>query len=385
MAVFNQIRAQQICNKCVMDTSDINIIFDENGVCERCNEYEKSILPRWNYGKGHDEELHRIVSEIKKAGEGKKYDCILGLSGGFDSTYMLHYAVKELGLRPFVYHVDAGWDLPLAVENIHRICDKLGVELHIETMDWEEMRQMQIAFFRTGLPCLDVPQDCAFIAMVDKFAKEIGTKYILSGGNTSTEVVVNPKSWDENGGSASDSRFVKDVLRRHCDIKIKNYTFTNVIKRKFWYPYVLGIKTLRLLDYTTYIRKDAEELLIKEYGYVPYGQKHFEDLLTKFLEGYWLPTRFGYDIRKAQLSSLVLTKQMTREEALNILSCPPLTDEESKELFALVANKLEISEELLMEWHNLPRNTTKYKNSKWLYKLGEKMFLLFGKDKLIRK
>ena len=189
MAIFNQLRPQQVCNRCVMDTSDINIIFDVNGVCERCNEYEKSILPRWNYGKGHDEELRRIVSEIKKAGEGKKYDCILGLSGGFDSTYMLHYAVKELGLRPFVYHVDAGWDLPLAVENIHKICDELGVELHIENMDWEEMRQMQIAFFRTGLPCLDVPQDCAFIAMVDKFAKEIGTKYILSGGNTSTELL----------------------------------------------------------------------------------------------------------------------------------------------------------------------------------------------------
>lgn len=385
MAVFKQIRSQQICNHCVMDTSDINIVFDENGVCERCNEYEKTILPRWNYGNGHEEELKRIVAEIKAAGKGKKYDCILGLSGGFDSTYMLHYAVKELGLRPFVYHVDAGWDLPLAVENIHNICDKLGVELHIETMDWEEMRHMQIAFFRTGLPCMDIPQDCAFIAMVDKFAKEIGTKYILSGGNTSTEVVVNPKSWDENGGSASDSRFVKDVLKHYCDIKIKNYTFTNVLKRKFWYPYVLGIKTLRLLDYTTYIRKDAEALLVKEYGYVPYGQKHFEDLLTKFLEGYWLPTRFGYDIRKAQLSSLVLTHQMTREEALKIISQPSLTEKESKELFSMVAQKLQVSEEQLMEWHDMPRNTRTYKNSKWLYKLGEKLFLLVGKDKLIRK
>ena len=375
----------QVCTKCVMDTTDQNIKFDEKGVCERCNDYEKKILPQWNYGKGHEEELKRILEKIIRSGEGKKYDSILGLSGGFDSTYMLHYAVKELGLRPFVYHVDAGWDLPIAVENIHRVCNTLGVELYTHTMDWEEMRQMQIAFFRTGLPCMDVPQDCAFIAMVDKFAKKLGVKYILNGGNTSTEVVVNPKSWNENGGSASDARFVKNVLKHHCDVKIKHYTFTNVLKRKFWNPYILGIKTVRLLDYTSYVKKDAEELLVKEYGYVPYGQKHFEDLMTKFLEGYWLPTRFGYDIRKAQLSSLVLTNQMTREEALNILSNPPLTEEESKKLFSEVAEKLEISEDELMKYHDMPKCNHQYKNSNWLYNLGEKFMLAIGKDKLIRK
>ena len=382
---YENTRAYQVCNHCVMDTTDVNIVFDENGVCERCNEFEKTILPRWNFGKGHESELRKIVNEIKRAGKGKKYDSILGLSGGFDSTYMLHYAVKVLGLRPFVYHVDAGWDLPVAVDNIKRVCDKLGIEIHNEVMDWEEIRQMQIAFFRTGLPCMDVPQDCAFIAMVDMFAKQIGVKYILSGGNTSTEVVVNPKSWDENGGSASDSRFVRDLLKQHCDILIKHYTFTTVLKRKLWYPYVLGIKTLRLLDYTSYVKADAEALLVKEYGYVPYGQKHFEDLLTKFLEGYWLPTRFGYDIRKAQLSSLILTKQMSREEALNKLNNPPCTEKECKEMFKAVAEKLQISEEELMRYHDMPKCTRIYKNSKWLYQIGEKIFLLFGKDKLIRK
>ena len=378
-------RQYQVCNHCVMDTSDENIVFDENGVCERCNEYERFILPKWNYGKGHEDELAQLVAEIKKSGEGKPYDCIIGLSGGFDSTYLLHVAVKELGLRPFVYHVDAGWDLPLAVENIHKMCDKLGIELHVETMDWEEMRQMQIAFFRSGLPCLDVPQDCAFISMVDKFAKEIGVKYILNGGNTSTEVVVNPKSWNGTGGSASDGRFVKDVLKHHCDIKIKHYQFTNVLKRKFWMPYVQGVKMVKILDYLPYIKKDAEALLVKEYGYIPYGQKHFEDLMTKFLEGYWLPTRFGFDIRRAQLSSLVLTKQLTREEALKILSQPPLTEEESKELFTAVAKKLEISEEELRKYHDMPLTTRKYKNNNWLYKIGEKFMLTIGKDQLIRK
>lgn len=378
-------RKYQICTHCVMDTSDSNITFDEMGVCERCKEYEKVILPRWNKGKGHEEELKKIVDEIKEKGQGKKYDSILGLSGGFDSTYMLHYAIRELGLRPFVYHVDAGWDLPIAMENIHRVCDKLGVELHVETMNWEEMRQMQIAFFRTGMPDMDVPQDGAFIAMVDKFAKKLGIKYILSGGNTSTEVVVNPKSWKGNGGSASDGRFIRDVVKKYCDIPIKEYPYTNVWKRKFWYPYVLGIKTLRLLDYIVYNRSEAEALLVKEYGYVPYGQKHFEDLLTKFLEGYWMPTRFGYDIRRAQLSSLVLTGQMTREEAMNILKNPPLTEDESKELFSAVAKKLQIREEELMAYHDMPYSTERFKTNNWQYVLGEKVMLALGKDKLIRR
>ena len=375
----------QVCSQCVMDTSDSNIVFDENGVCERCNEYDRVLRPRWNHGLGHEEELREIVSDIKKKGERKEYDSILGLSGGFDSTYMLHFAVKELGLRPFVLHVDAGWDLPVSVDNIHRVCKKLGVELHVATMDWEEMRQMQIAFFRTGMPDMDIPQDGAFIAMVDRYAKEIGIKYVLSGGNTSTEVIVNPKSWKGNGGSASDGRFIKDVVKKFCDIPIKKYPYTNVWKRKFWYPFIFGIKTVRLLDFIPYNRKEAEALLVQEYSYVPYGQKHFEDLLTKFLEGYWLPTRFGYDIRRAQLSSLVLTGQMTRDEALEILKEPPLTDAESKELFSTIATRLEISEDELMKYHDMPISTEKFKNNNWQYLLGEKLMLAFGKDKLIRK
>ena len=144
-------RPYQICKCCVMDTTDEWITFDSNGVCMRCNEYKERIEPTWNHGKGHEKELQELIALIKKSGEGKQYDCILGLSGGLDSTYMLHLAVREWGLRPFVFHIDAGWNLPVAENNIKKVTDKLGVELHIEKMDWDEMREMQLAWFKTGL------------------------------------------------------------------------------------------------------------------------------------------------------------------------------------------------------------------------------------------
>ena len=375
----------QICSRCVMDTTDENIVFDENRVCERCREYENVILPSWNYGKGKEEELKVLIDNIKRKGEGKPYDCILGLSGGLDSSYMLHLAVTEWGLRPYVFHIDAGWNLPVAMDNILKICNKLNLELHVEKMDWEEMRHMQLAFFRAGHAGLDAPQDHAFIALIDKLACKLGVKYILNGYNISTEVVSNPKSWDKGAGYSGDGTYIKDVLRHWCDIPIKKYTFTSGFKHKVWIPYVLGVKTLKPLNLVPVTKKQMVDTLAAEYDYIPYGQKHFEDQLTKFLEGYWLPTRFGYDIRKAQLSSLVTTGQMTRDEALEILKNPSLSDEESKELFKQIANKLEISEEELKKYHEMEVPNIKYKSQEWLYSIGIKFFTLLGVEKRIRK
>lgn len=375
----------QICNCCVTDTSDEDVTFDENGVCMRCNEYKERILPGWNYGKGHEKELEELIKDIKRKGQGRKYDCILGLSGGLDSSYMLHLAVKEWGLRPFVFHIDAGWNLPVAEENIKRLTNKLGVELHVEKMNWTEMREMQLAWFRTGLEMLDAPQDHAFIALIDKYSRELGVKYILNGYNIATEIIADPKSWEKGSGPTGDGTFMKDVIRKHCNISIKDYTFTNGFKHKFWIPYVLGVKTIKPLNLVPVTRQKMIDVLSKEYGYVPYGQKHFEDLLTKFLEGWWAPTRFGHDIRRAQLSSLVVTGQMTREEALAILEKPPVTEEEGRELFAEVAKKLEISEKELMEFHYMPECTEKFRSQEKIYNLGIKLYEALGIEKRIRK
>ena len=373
------------CVRCVMDTTDKTLVLDENGVCPRCNEYEQRIAKEWNYGKGHEAELNKLIGEIKESGKDKPYDCLLGLSGGLDSSYLLHLAVAKWGLRPFVFHVDAGWNLPVAESNVRRICDKLGVELHVEKMDFEDMRQMQIAFFRTGHAGLDAPQDHAFIALVDKFSEKLGVKYILNGYNISTEIVADPASWFEGAGPTGDATYLKDVMRKHGGYKTKNYTYTTGFRHKFWLPYVKGVKTVHLLNLVPFTKQEMIEVLSTEYGYEPYKQKHFEDLLTKFIEGWWWPTRFGYDIRKAQLSSLVITGQMTRDEALEILKTPPLTEEESKELFAQVANKLQISEEELVSYHRLPKKYIKYRNNNWAFTLGIKLYTLLGLDKRIRQ
>lgn len=382
---MNNSRPYQICTCCVMDTSDEDITFDENGICMRCKEYKERILPEWNYGRGHEAELHDLLSSIKKSGEGKPYDCILGLSGGLDSSYMLHLAVTEWGLRPFVFHIDCGWNLPVAEGNIKRLTDKLGVELHVEKMDWNELREMQLAWFRTGLEALDAPQDHAFIALIDRFSRELGVKYILNGYNIATEIIADPASWNKGAGPTGDSTFMKDVIHKHCSIPIRHYTFTNGFKHKFYLPYVLGVKTVKPLNLVPFTRAEMIETLSREYGYEPYGQKHFEDLITKFLEGWWSPTRFGHDIRRAQLSSLVVTGQMTRDEALKILEQPPLTEEESHELFVEVARRLEISEDELMAFHDMPECTEHFKSQEFIYNLGIRLYELLGLEKRIRR
>lgn len=379
-------RPYQICTCCVMDTSDEDIVFDANGVCMRCNEYKERILPEWNYGKGHEKELEQLIRDIKKSGEGKKYDCILGLSGGLDSSYMLHMAVKEWGLRPFVFHIDCGWNLPVAEKNIKRLMNKLnGVKLHIKHMNWDEMREMQLAWFRTGLEVLDAPQDHAFIALIDELALKLGVKYILNGYNICTEVIADPASWSRGAGPTGDGIYMRDVIKKYCRIPIKDYTFTDGFRHKFVIPYIRGVRTVKPLNLVPFTKQEMIDTLKKEYGYIPYGQKHFEDLITKFLEGYWSPTRFGHDIRRAWLSTLVITGQMSRDKALKELEDPPLSEEDSKELFSEVAKRLRISEDELMGYHQMSECTETFKSQEKFYNLGIRLYEFLGLEKRIRK
>lgn len=380
----NSKRPYQICTNCVMDTSDEDIVFDENGVCMRCREYKERIEPEWNHGRGHEKELRELISRVKASGKGKPYDCLLGLSGGLDSSYMLHLAVKEWGLRPFVFHIDAGWNLPVAEKNIKRLTDKLGVKLHIKRMDWDEMREMQLAWFRTGLEMLDAPQDHAFIALVDKYSRKLGIKYILNGYNISTEIIADPVSWEKGSGPTGDGTFIKDVVRKYCRIPIRHYEFTSGIRHKFINPYIKGIKTIKPLNLVEFTRESMEETLKREYEYEPYGQKHFENMLTKFLEGWWQPTRFGHDMRRAQLSSLVMTGQLKREEALIILEQPPLNDKEVRQLTWGVARRLNISVEQLMDLHEMPYCKEKFKSQERIYRLGILLYEKLGLEKRIR-
>lgn len=372
----------KICKNCVMDTTDPDITFDGNGICNKCTEFYNKILPDWNYGLGKENELNKIIDNIKRSGKGKTYDCILGLSGGLDSSYLLHIAVTKLNLRPLIFHVDSGWDEPFAQENIRKIVNKLGLNIRIEKLNWDEMRNFQLAMFKAGVPDLDIPQDHAFVSALDKFAVENDIKYILNGGNISTEVIVNPSRWSYWG---TDLVYIKHILNLYGKGNMKTYPFTNIYKRKIIVPIVYGVKTVKLLNYIPYKKKEAEEILMREYGWQPYPQKHFESILTKFIEGYWLPERFGYDIRKAQYSSLILTNQMTREEALDKLKEKPLSSIESNTLFEFVAKKLGVSNDELREYLTMPLKSYKdYKNQKKIIDLGARIMFWLKKDKLIR-
>ena len=383
MLFSNSIRPYQICSNCVMDTTDSRITFDSDGVCDHCANFYENIQPHWHTDERGRAELEAIVKQIKKSGQGKDYDCILGLSGGMDSSYMLHMAVKELGLRPLVFHVDGGWDTEIGVHNVEVMVEKLGLDLFTEVIDWEEMRDLQLAFFRAGVPHIDIPQDHAFIAVLDNYASKHNIKHILNGGNFSTECVRNPMEWGYYG---TDIPQIRDIHRRFGTIPLKNYPFSSILRRKLYLRYIKGIRVVKPLNYVPYTKKDAVKLLSETYGWKDYGRKHFESIFTKFFEGYWLPVRFGYDTRKLQYSSLILTGQMTREEALERLKEPSYNPETIANEFKYIATKLNITEEELSSYMDAPKKTYKdYKNRESMFILGARILQALGVERLIKR
>ncbi|MBI4228841.1 MAG: N-acetyl sugar amidotransferase [Deltaproteobacteria bacterium] len=376
-------RPYQICTNCVMDTTDSKISFNENGVCDHCNDFYKNVQPNWHTDERGRAELEAIVAKIKKSGKGKDFDCLLGISGGVDSSYMLHIAVTDFGLRPLVFHVDGGWNSELAVKNIEVMIDKLGLDLYTEVIDWEEMRDFQLAFFKAGVPHIDLPQDHAFIATLYNFAYKYNIKYILNGGNISTECVRNPMEWLYYG---TDMAQIKDIHHRFGTIPLENYPLSPILKHKVYLRYVKRIKVVKAMNYFPYIKKDAIKLLSERYGWKEYPQKHFESRFTKFYEGYWLPVKFGYDTRKVQYSSLILTGQMTRDDALERLIAPAYDHETIVDDFKYIATKLNITEEELRYYMNAPNKTYKdYKNQERLFVLGAKVLKAIGAEKAIKR
>lgn len=373
----------QICTNCVMDTSDEAIAFDEHGVCDHCRDFRENVLPHWDTGEAGRATIRRMVADIRKSGEGKQFDCILGLSGGLDSSYMLHLIVTEYGLRPLVFHVDGGWNTDLAVNNIQVLVEKLGLDLYTEVINWEDMRDFQLAFFKSGVPHLDIPQDHAFIATLYHFANKHGIKYIMNGGNISTECVRNPLEWLYYG---TDMAQLNDIRRQFCARPLKHYPFSPIWFHKIYLRYLKGVKVVKPLNHMPYTRQLAIDTLSRDYGWRAYPQKHFESRFTKFYEGYWLPTRFGYDTRRVQYSSLILTGQMTREEALEKLSRPAYDPETIDDEFEYIANKLRISEDELRAYHEMPLKSYRdYNNRSSLFDMGAKLLKAIGIERSIKR
>ncbi len=366
-----------------MDTTDPQIKFDKNGVCDNCHNFYANVQPNWHTGETGRKTLENIIGKIKAHGKGKEFDCIMGMSGGFDSSYLLHVVVTEFGLRPLVFHVDGGWDSDFAVNNIEVLIEKLGLDLYTEVINWEEMKDLQLAFFKSGVPHLDVPQDHAFIATLYHFANKHNIKYILNGGNFSTECIRNPLTWLYYG---SDTAQIGDIHGQFGQRPLKSYPLTNILWHKVYLRYVKGVKIVKPLNYVPYIKNDAKELLMSEYGWEAYPQKHFESRFTKFFEGYWLPVKFGYDTRKVQFSSLIVTGQMTREEALAELEKSSYDEKTIEKDFQYIATKLDITTDELQQYMDQPKKTYKdYKSQRALFDFGAKAMYYLGLEKAIKR
>ena len=374
---------QTVCSNCVMDTTDVAIRFDEQGVCDHCRAFEQDVGPNWHTDERGHAELQRIVDNIRKEGKGRDFDCILGLSGGLDSSYMLHLLVKEFGLRPLVFHVDGGWNSDLAVNNIQVLIEKLGLDLFTEVIDWEDMRDFQLAFFKSGISQIDIPQDHAFVATLYKFANKHNVKYIMNGGNIATECVRNPLEWLYYG---TDMWLINDIRKQFCTRPLTNYPFSSVLFHKFYLRYFRRVQVVRPLNCLPYSKELAINTLRDQYGWRAYPQKHFESRFTKFFEGYWMPTRFGYDTRKVQFSSLILTGQMKRDDALEKLKTPAYDPDTIDDEFGYIAKKLRISVDELRHFHTMPLTSYKdYNNQEALFNLGAKVLHAVGIERSIKR
>jgi N-acetyl sugar amidotransferase len=358
-----------------MDTSDPEIVFDEKGVCNHCRTFDGEISKRWFPNEEGKKMLEKIIENIKKAGTGKEYDCILGLSGGVDSSY-LALKIKDFGLRPLVVHVDAGWNSELAVYNIEQIVKYCNYDLHTHVIDWEEMKDLQLAYFKAGVSNQDVPQDHAFFASMYHFATKNQIKYIISGGNIATESIL-PFSWLH---SAMDSVNLQAIHKIFGRGPLKQFKTINTLQYYIIYPFFYKMKTVRPLNFMEYNKKDALKYLEQTIGYKEYGRKHGESLFTKLYQNYYLPEKFGYDKRRAHLSSLILSGQMSRDEALFELKKPLYDPRELEADMEYVAKKLSLSpDEFKTIINEKKHDYSDFGNWDMSYKILKRMQLLAGK------
>jgi len=358
-----------------MDSSDPSIIFDEQGISNHYWDYQNNVRPNLFGGNLGRTRLQMLIDHIKRSSKNSDFDCIIGLSGGLDSSFLLHTVVKEYGLRPLVFHVDGGWNSNIAVSNISSIVNKLGLNLYTEVIDWQEMANFQHAMFKAGVPHLDTPQDLAFVGVLYKFAAKYSIKYILNGGNIVSECVARPLKYIYYG---TDMKHIRAILKEFGSTSMNTFPFSSIFYHKIYLRYLRRIKVVKPLNYIDFNKSDAIKLLSNSYGWRPYLQKHYESSFTRFFEGYWLRQRFGFDMRRVEYSSLILNGQMTREDALSNLKSPPYSDNDMRNDFNFVASKLSISQDQLHSYLSLPlRFYSDYPNNYQLISLGERLLTKF--------
>ena len=364
-----------------MDTSDPNIVFDEQGVCDYCNNYYLAVLPNCLTGAKGDRALALLAERIREDGKGKDFDCILGLSGGLDSSYAAFVVKRKMQLRPLLFHVDAGWNTDQALGNIEKLVDGLGLDLYTDVVNWGAVKRMQVAFLRAGIPDQDLVQDAVFFSSMYKFAYKYKIKHIITGSNFSTECCREPEEW--GGYLGIDKRLFGDIWRQYGDGKPNDqFPLVDLLVYKLWYQKVLGMKVHHPLNMVPYVKRDAEYELGQLFGWQRFQSKHHESRFTRFYEDYWLPRRFGYHKRRAHFSSLIMTGQMTRDQALKRISRPEMDEHFLKQEFEYVAHKLGLTVDELQRLFDLPKKTFRdYKNKRALIGFGANAMRWLGLEK----
>lgn len=368
----------QICTNCIMDTSDTTLTFDERGFCDYCQNYEQNIGPNWHPGEEGTREILPTIEKIKEAGKNRDHDCLIGISGGLDSSYVAYVAKEKFGLRPLMFHCDTGWNSDLGVSNIQNIIEGMDLDLVTEVVNWEEMRDLQRAFFKSGVPFVDTPQDLALFSALYNFAADNDFKYIITGGNNSTECVRESLEWTY---FSTDMRHVRDIHSKFGERPLTTFPTCDILKYRVYYRWLKGIRVIKLLDSVSFTKEAAIQELRDKFGWQPYPQKHYESRFTRFYESFWTPTKFGYDKRRAYLSSLILTGQVTREAAIEKISTPELDEKTMEKEFEYVASKLGWTVEEFTDILNGENKTYKdYKNNHFLITLGARIYNLLGID-----
>ena len=377
-------QSYQICTKTVMDTSDPDIAFDKNGICHHYHEFYRRQQMEILDGDVGRKKLEEIGESIKNETRGKDYDCIIGLSGGVDSSYVAHLVVNKLGLRPLAIHMDNGWNSELAVANIENIVKRLKIDLHTEVLDWEEYRELQKAFFKSSVGNVEMITDHAINATLFRLTKKFGTRHIISGSNLNSEGIIQVGGWAHDN---KDWVNIRDINRHFGTRSLRSYPRLSPIEF-LSAVFIRKVRFIPILNYVEYNKKNAMAFLEANLGWRNYGRKHGESIFTRFFQEYYLIEKFKVDKRRSHLSSLICAGQLTREEALLELEKEVFGDGEKDDLIEFVCKKLEFNRE---EWEKIMKSPpvphTKFKTSKilstrnhWLYRYGRK--IATGRDSM---
>lgn len=347
-------REYQLCRRCVMDTSDPDITFDERGFCNHCEDYLNRITQQ-TYVPGRSEAQWKAIAEkIKRVGKSREYDCIVGISGGVDSCYTAHLC-KEHGLRPLLIHMDNGWDTDISVKNVKTMVEKLGFDYTSFVIDWQEFREIQLAFLKSSIVDLEMPTDLAIPACIYQTASKHGIKYILSGGNYTGEGIL-PLQMGYH--VYKDMKLYRHIVKKYASVPLRKVPTVGIMK-EIWYKFGKNIKTLYPLNYIPYNKDEARELLMKEYGWENYGGKHHESKITSFWQSYAMPVKYHMDYRRTTFASQICCDQIDRDSALEELKKLPYDEAQIAQDKQYIAKKYGITEAQLESYLALPPKTFK--------------------------